>query len=183
MSEPAPTYTSIDERSRSFVQSWRVWAITLAVVLLWISAIAAAPIFRSAGIEYVSAPLYEFFSYICHQIPDRSLHIAGHQMGVCSRCFGVYFGLLAGVAVYPLWRPVDEIQPIPRVWLFLSVIPMAIDWSLTIFGIWENTHITRFVTGVILGAACSTFIIPALVELTRNLTYRRSHQKSRLPAA
>lgn len=176
MSDPALTYAPIDEQRRYHSQAWRVWAATSAVVLVWIAAIVAAPIMRSAGVETVSTPVYEFFSYICHQIPERSLHIAGHQMGVCSRCFGVYFGLLAGVGVYPLWRSVDEIQPIPRVWLFLSVIPIAVDWSLTVFGIWENTHVTRFLTGLILGAACATFIVPALVEVIRNFSYRRSRQ-------
>jgi uncharacterized membrane protein len=52
-------------------------------------------------------------------------------------------------------------------------VPISIDWSLTIFGIWENTHVSRFVTGAILGIACATYIVPALVEVVRNLSYRR----------
>jgi uncharacterized membrane protein len=80
---------------------------------------------------------------------------------------------LAGVLIYPLWRPIEEIEPIRRFWLFLSLIPVTIDWSLTMFGIWENTHLSRFVTGMILGAACATFIVPALVEITRNFSARK----------
>jgi len=52
-------------------------------------------------------------------------------------------------------------------------VPMAVDWSLGVFGIWENTHLSRFMTGLILGAACATFIVPALVEIKRNMTLRR----------
>jgi uncharacterized membrane protein len=121
----------------------------------------------------VSSSIFTFFSYICHQIPDRSLHIAGHQLGVCTRCSGVYMGLLIGLLIYPLVRRIDEIEPIPRFWLFLSLVPISIDWLLTIFGIWENTHLSRFVTGFILGATCAAYIVPALVEVTRNLAYRR----------
>lgn len=153
-------------------QAIRVWVIGFAVVLLWVLMILAAPLARANGFAGFSSPLYHFFSYICHQKPERSFFVAGEQFGVCSRCFGVYFGLLAGVAVYPLWRPINEIEPLPRFWLFLSLIPIGIDWSLTIFGIWENTHLSRFITGLILGVACATFIVPALVEITRNLSYR-----------
>jgi uncharacterized membrane protein len=172
MAEPAVNYIPVDLQRRSRDQAVRVWIATAAVVLVWVASIIAAPLLLSGGVASFSSPLYTFFSYICHQIPERSLHMLGHQMAVCSRCFGVYFGLLAGMAIYPLWRPVDEIEPIPRFWLFLSLIPIAIDWSLTMFGVWENTHVSRFLTGLILGAACSTFIVPALVEITRNLTHR-----------
>ena len=146
--------------------------IGLAVVLVWVSLILIAPIAKANGFVAISSPLYHFFSFICHQIPERSFHVEGEQFGVCSRCFGVYFGLLFGFAVYPLWRPIDGIEPLPRFWLFLSLIPISVDWSLTIFGIWENTHVSRFITGMILGVACASFIVPALVEITRNLTSR-----------
>lgn len=147
--------------------------IGLAVVFVWVSLILAAPLAKANGGVAISSPLYHFFSFICHQISDRSFYVEGEQFGVCSRCFGVYFGLLLGFAVYPLWRAVDEIEPLPRFWLFLSVIPISIDWSLTVFGIWENTHLSRLITGLILGFACATYIVPALVEITRNLTRRR----------
>ena len=154
-------------------QAIRVWIAGLIVVLVWVSLILAAPLAKANGLIAVSSPLYNFFSYICHQIADRSFSVGGEQFAVCSRCFGVYFGLLAGFAIYPLWRPIDEIEPMRRFWLFLSLIPIAIDWSLTVFGIWENTQASRFITGLILGVACATFIVPALVEITRNLTRRR----------
>jgi uncharacterized membrane protein len=78
-----------------------------------------------------------------------------------------------GFAVYPLWRKVDDIEPLPRIWLFLAMVPIGIDWGLTIFGIWENTHLSRLVTGLILGFACATYIIPALVEIFRYLLLKR----------
>jgi uncharacterized membrane protein len=146
------------------------WIVTAAIVTAWLAAIVAAPLLATSNL---SSSIYAFFSYICHQISDRSLHLAGHQMAVCSRCFGVYFGLLAGILFYPLWRSIEEIDPIPRFWLFLSLIPISVDWSLTVFGIWENTHLSRFLTGAILGAACATYIVPALVEIVRNLSARR----------
>jgi uncharacterized membrane protein len=144
-----------------------------AVVLVWVLMIVAAPAAKLGGLGSFSDGLYHFFRFACHQIPERSFHIGGEQFAVCSRCFGVYFGLLAGFAAYPLWRVIDEVEPLPRFWLFLALVPISIDWALTMFGIWENTHLTRFVTGLILGFACATYIVPALVEVTRNLTMFR----------
>ena len=166
-------YTTQQAWSRYRSQAWKVWTIGLAIVALWTFAIIAAPLAKANGLAALSSPLYSFFSYICHQIPDRSFYVLGEQFGVCSRCFGVYFGILTGFAAYPLWRPVETTEPLPRFWLFLSIIPISIDWSLTVFGIWENTQLSRFITGLILGFACATFIVPAAVEITRNLNYRR----------
>ncbi len=154
-------------------QAIRVWTVASLAVFAWVLLIVGLPVAKANGFVTISSPLYYFFSFICHQIPERSFHIADEQFAVCSRCFGVYFGLLFGFAVYPLWRTIEEIEPLPRFWLFLSLIPVSVDWSLTFFGIWENTQLSRFITGMIVGVACSTFIVPALVEITRNLTYRR----------
>ena len=147
-----------------------MWIVATGVAAAWMSIMLLAPVTAANGFQSFSSPIYAFFSYICHQMPERSIHLDGHPVAVCSRCFGVYFGLLAGFVIYPVWRPIDEIEPLPRFWLFLSLIPISIDWSLTMFGIWENTHLSRFVTGLILGIACAAFISPALVEIFRNLS-------------
>lgn len=168
MTELAEKYIPVDIQSRFRVQAKRVWAGAVTVVAVWTLLIVLPPVFAGYGHEGIASPFYQFFGHICHQLPERSFFIFGHKLAVCSRCFGVYFGLLLGLAVYPLIRGVDNIEPLPRIWLFASMVPIAIDWSLTIFGIWENTFASRFVTGIILGFACAVYIVPALVEIIRN---------------
>jgi uncharacterized membrane protein len=169
MPDPATEYVPIEFRSKARQQAYRVWFIGLAVVFVLTAVIVDAPNAKARGLTSFSTSVYHFFSYACHQLDGRSFHIAGGQFAVCSRCFGVYFGLLMGFAVYPFWRNITDIEPLPRFWLFLSLVPITVDWSLTMFGIWENTHVSRFITGLILGVACATFIIPALVEVARRL--------------
>src|SRR5438093_11912128 len=91
-------------------QAWKVWALSSIVVFLWVFMIVFAPLAKASGIVAISDPLYRFFSYICHQISPRAFHVEGEQFAVCSRCFGVYFGLFAGFLIYPLWRRIDEIE-------------------------------------------------------------------------
>lgn len=148
-------------------QAWRVWAAAGLVAFVWVALILAPPLLAALGHASVGDSIFSFFGYVCHQIPERSFHITGNRVAVCSRCFGVYFGLIVGVLTYPLWRSVDDIEPLSRIGLFAAMIPIAVDWSLTIFGIWENTHLSRFITGLILGAACAIYIFPALVEIVR----------------
>ena len=173
MPEASDRYVSLSGHPRLRLQAAIVLAVAAGVVGLWVAAIILAPVAAALAMEAVSSSVYSFFSHICHQQPGRSLHILGHPFAVCSRCFGVYFGLFAGVISYPLWRSVDNIEPLPRFWLFAALIPVGIDWSLRVFGIWENTQLSRFITGLILGVACAVFIVPALVEIVRNLTSQR----------
>jgi uncharacterized membrane protein len=170
MNEPVENYIPQDFTERFRKQAQKVWFISLLVVFAWVFVILLAPIAKANGFENISAPIYKFFSFICHQIDSRSFHVENHQFAVCARCFGVYFGLFLGFVIYPLIRRVDEIEPLPRFWLFLAMIPIGIDWSLGVFGIWENTHLSRFLTGMILGVTCAIFIVPALVELVRLLS-------------
>jgi uncharacterized membrane protein len=169
MSQPIENYIPQDFTERFRRQAWKVWTISLLVVFLWVFLILLAPFAKANGFESLSLTIYTFFGVICHQIDSRSFHVENHQFAVCARCFGVYFGLFFGFLIYPVLRKVDEIEPLPRFWLFLAMVPIGIDWSLGIFGIWENTHLSRFLTGLILGAACAIFIVPALVEIFRYL--------------
>jgi len=150
-----------------------VWSAFSFLVAAWAFLIVLAPLAKANNLTGVSNLLYNFFGYLCHQNPTRSLHFYEHAFAVCSRCFGVYFGLFFGFVIYPFLRLVEETEPLPRFWLFLAIIPMAVDWLLGVFEIWENTHLSRFLTGAILGAACAVFIVPALVEIFGLLANKR----------
>lgn len=165
----APQITPKDVKK----QAIKAWSLGFAVVFVWVFVILLAPVAETYNLTYISAPIYKFFSVLCHQMPSRSFHIENHQFAVCHRCFGVYFGLLLGFIVYPLFRSIEEIEPLPRFWLFLALVPMGVDWSLGFFEIWENTPASRFLTGLILGVTCAIFIVPAIVELGRLLSNKR----------
>lgn len=168
-----PQYAVVKMRRQAFV----AWSISAFLAAVWVFIILLAPIAEANNLTGVSQPIYTFFSYLCHQIPSRSFHFENHDFAVCSRCFGVYFGLLLGFLVYPFFRLVEEIEPIRRFWLFLALLPMGVDWTLGFFDVWENTHLSRFLTGLILGTTCAVFIVPAVVELARLLFAERQTKR------
>lgn len=154
-------------------QTLFVWSIFAFLVALWVFLIVLAPIAQANNLSSVASSIYTFSGYICHQIPARSFFVANQPFAVCTRCFGIYFGLFGGVIFYPLLRPLEKTDSLPYHWLFLAMIPMLIDWTFGFFGIWQNTHLSRFLSGSVLGAACGVFIIPALIEIFRFLSARR----------
>ena len=142
------------------------WAISAAVVTALVSLIVIAPLAAASGHGDIAGAIYRGFSVLCHQRPDRSYFIDGHKLGVCSRCTGIYFGFALTVLAYPLLRTLRTTTTPERKWLILAAVPLAIDFSLTFFGVWENTHTSRLLTGLLLGSVAVFYVMPGIVELS-----------------
>jgi uncharacterized membrane protein len=142
------------------------WLIVLGGALVFVSLIIAAPLLAASGHSTSALSIYHAFSFLCHQLPDRSFFIDGHKLAVCSRCTGLYFGAALTLLAYPLLRSLRVAHPPDRKWLFAAAIPLLIDFFLTFLGIWENTHTTRFVTGFIFSSVVVFYVMPGVVELS-----------------
>lgn len=149
-----------------------VWASVLSIGVLLIAAIIVAPLARSAGQVGFANAIYKAFSFVCHQLPDRSFHLAAHKFAVCSRCTGLYTGFALAALTYPLVRPLQRTDTPSRVWLFVAAAPLAIDFGLGYFDVWQNTHASRFVTGALLSSVAVFYIIPGLVEIAGRMIQR-----------
>jgi len=142
------------------------WAVTAAVVVSLVSLILVAPLAAASGHNEIAATIYYAFSPLCHQRADRSFFIDGHKFGVCSRCTGIYFGFAFTLLAYPLLRSLRTTATPPRKWLLLAALPLAIDFSLTFFGLWENTHTSRLLTGLLLGSVAVFYVMPGIADLS-----------------
>ena len=164
-----------ESKARPFEASFSgavIWAIIATLAITILAAIIGAPLLQSSGHSGFASKIYEAFSFVCHQIPERSFQLAGQKFGVCSRCTGLYSGLAFTALVYPLVRSLKRPDTPRLFWLFLAVMPLAIDFSLGYFNIWHNNHLSRFVTGALLSSVAVFFIIPGLIELSSTLAQR-----------
>ena len=143
----------------------RVWLISTAFVFAIVSLIVIAPLTAGTNAQFANS-IYGGFAALCHQLPERSYFIAGHKLAVCSRCTGVYAGFALTLLAYPWLRPLRSIDWPPPVWLVLSAVPLAIDFGLTFLGIWENTHTSRLLTGLLLGSVSVFYVMPGVAELS-----------------
>jgi uncharacterized membrane protein len=149
------------------------------LVITILAAIIGAPLLQSGGHPAFAFKIYTVFSFLCHQIPERSFHIAGKQFAVCSRCTGLYAGFALATLTYPLFRSLRQTDTPRILWLFASAVPLAIDFGLTYFGVWQNNHFTRFTTGALFGAVAAIFVLPGVIELASQVTrfFRRAWRK------
>jgi uncharacterized membrane protein len=143
-----------------------MWLIVSAGSFLVMLLIVGAPLAIATGHETLAYNISRPFSYLCHQIPARSFFIAEHPFAVCSRCTGIYAGFLVATVAYPLVRSLRRTGTPARKWLFLAALPLAVDFALEFFGIWNNTHFSRFATGALLGAVAVFYVLPGLLELS-----------------
>jgi len=82
---------------------------------------------------------------LCHQIPERSIFIAGKKLPVCARCTGLFLGYL----LYPFY-----INGLPKFSIFafiLMQLPMLIDGTTQFFLNRESTNWLRLLTGFLAG--------------------------------
>lgn len=142
------------------------WAVTAAIIVSLVSLILVAPLAAASGHNEIAGAIYYAFSLLCHQRPDRSFFIDGYKFGVCSRCTGIYFGFAFTLLVYPLVRSLRTVTTPARKWLLLAALPLAIDFSLTFFGVWENTHTSRLLTGLLLGSVAVFYVMPGIADLS-----------------
>ena len=142
-----------------------VWGALAVLSLLMLALVFAAPVLLAHGFIQSSGLIYKAFGFLCHQIPERSFHLEGHALGVCARCTGIYAGFGVSVLFYPLTRSLKRADSPARFWLAAACVPIAVDFGLGFFGVWENTHFSRFATGAIFGAACALFVVPGFLDL------------------
>lgn len=143
-----------------------MWLLVAIGSLFTIALIIGAPVALVNGYEPLAHTIYRAFSYVCHQIPERSPSVAGKSFAVCSRCAGIYTGFTFATLAYPLVRSLRRVDTPTRKWLFVAATPLAIDFALEFFGIWSNTHASRFATGALLGAAAVFYVLPGLIDLS-----------------
>ena len=143
--------------------------IALGAVVLtagWVALLIATPSLPG----WVGAVVYGIGSFICHQIPERSFHLAGFQLPVCARCLGIYVGASAGAAF--VWMRAISMPPfVPPTPLVLrriavaAAIPTLVTVALELGGLWYPSNVTRAVAGFPLGVVVALVVMSALATL------------------
>lgn len=142
------------------------WAATLCGAFFFIGLIVGAPLAAHEGQPLLARVLYQSLHLICHQIPERSFHLGAYPFAVCTRCFGLYTGFASLTLLYPLMRSLTRDDAPPRSFIIIALLPMGVDWTLGVTGLWANTAWSRFATGAFLGACAAFYVVPGLVDLS-----------------
>lgn len=127
------------------------FAVAGASVLLFV--LALGPGLYSDTSAQIFSWQYQGFDLLCHQIPERSFHLSGLPMAVCSRCIGIYGAFMAGWFAMPILSILDISHKSKIGWLIGLIILNLADVFGNFVNLWSNTLNTRLVLGVMLGLA------------------------------
>lgn len=135
-----------------------------ALAVLWIAILVSAPVALrkgGAGPAIGAATIYASSSRICHQRPERSFALAGTQLPVCARCFGLY--LSGALATLLAWAPQRRRRGgSDRVVLLACAVPTALTWGLEVAGLVSFSNTVRALAALPLGAAAGWIFVRAL---------------------
>ena len=109
-------------------------------------------------------------SLICHQRPERSFFVDGHQLPVCARCTGIYLSGALGVLGWSAikivrgWGPiaVDPRRAV-RV-LAIAAMPTALSLASAALAVWDGSNITRALLAIPLGATAGGVVAAAATK-------------------
>jgi Predicted membrane protein (DUF2085) len=159
--------------------------ILLALSLLWVAAIVAAPriIVSDSGeatgvLRSAAVVVYLAGGAICHQRPERSFHAGDRAYPVCARCTGLYAGVPFGLALILLRRRqtatvvahmgtsemarLDRTYAVWRAAVGLAIVPtlasLALEWTTGL-----TSAVSRALTASPVGVIVGAFVAAALL--------------------
>jgi len=119
--------------------------------------LAKREIFFKKNMGYIES-ISEIFSIICHQKADRSFLNINGQIILCSRCTGLYAGLLLFLIIKPIKFLVNNILVTYIIFIFIV--------GLSIISVNSNiydTNTERFILGLVLGIVLSNIFKYAFI--------------------
>jgi uncharacterized membrane protein len=124
---------------------------------------SVAPLLDDEGLR---AGTYIRLAYLplCHQIPDRCLHIGPGPIAVCARCQGLYLGGVLGLWLATATSGRIRLRP---VWLFITVSPHLVDLALGLVGLPNAANWPRLAMAIPTGLVCGLLLAEGIVDLVR----------------
>lgn len=140
-----------------------VYLMTLSGSTVWLAAVVLAPFLESQESIWGSF-LYAVFSPLCHQIPERCFHLWGFPLAVCSRCFGIYSGIMIGLFGFPITKGFSSVS-VPSTGLFAVLTgPILVDTLGNFLLLWETSPWLRFAIGSGWGIILPFYFIAGLSD-------------------
>ena len=142
-----------------------IYNIVLAIIGVLNVLPVLAPILAYLKINFLANAIYFVYSFFCHQLHWRSLHVCDHQYGWCTRCTFIWLNIfLTGILV-----KFFHVKKLPWYWIAVFIVPLALDGVIqtiaTLVGIttvsniyYMSNNFIRMFTGTLFGIGFGLFI-------------------------
>ena len=133
----------------------------------WAVAIPSATWMATLAQPGIPAYLFALIVYavggaVCHQLPDRSFLLWGHQLPVCARCTGIYTGAAASALVtFAARRFAHRAFTVrTRLWMLAggalpNAATLAYEWTSAA----APANLIRATAGFVVGAVVASLLI------------------------
>lgn len=129
----------------------KLYVLVLSLTAFLVLTALGGGIFSQPGIWFDHWQ-HKAFTGLCHQNPQRSFWINGSPMAVCSRCFGIYSTVFIGWLSFPMIPKLLERMDGYKRWMLMGVLLINfIDVFGNFIGMWQNTLVSRFALGGLIG--------------------------------
>ncbi len=173
-----------------------LWVANLAVATILAGALLA-PALMHWGHPGAGRALYAFYHLGCHQLPERSYFIfsqrplydyatllklaggqdlprrfygnvqLGYKVAVCQRDVAIYAAWLLGGLAFGLVR--RRVRPPGWRQFVWPMLPMAVDGTGQLLGLWQSTWWLRLITGALFGLALVWAAYPQIEQAMRQI--------------
>jgi uncharacterized membrane protein len=168
------------ERKLNHAVNWslRHWLLLVNGLALTYAGLPwLSPVARATGHPLIGQALFVLYTPLCHQLPQRSFFVCGHQVAFCHRCAAMYTSIFVAGLLFGLLR--RRIRPAALKVGALLLLPMLLDGGThlldDVFGlgfrgggdaIGTLNFWLRMLTGVLVGVAV---LVAAYPRLERDL--------------
>ena len=91
-------------------------------------------------------------------------------MPFCSRCTGIFLGLALGMLIAIIFQNKIIFSDKTVFFIILLMMPLIIDGTIQLLGIWESKNYIRIITGVLTGIAGS-LAVSLIVDELKNVPW------------
>jgi uncharacterized membrane protein len=127
----------------------------IPILILSTSALCSWAIAGGASMKWRLA-----FRLLCHGFEERCIEMFGVAMPICSRCTGIYLGMLLGILTYAAAGFALKSAPaFNKVALLIAVLPLALDGGTQAMMLRESTNPLRIVSGLMAGTAFAMWVL------------------------
>lgn len=153
-----------------------------------------APVMMDAGWTLPAKAIYTIYRPACHQRPERSYFFGGPEfvytkdeleaagvdvhplardignetvgwkVAFCERDVAIYGTIFLSGLVYAVTRKWLKNWRMKFRYFLLFLVPMGIDGTLQLFGVYESNWLARTITGVVFGVGAVFFAYPYVDE-------------------
>lgn len=114
--------------------------------------------------QYIEAFFNLLGSFICHQMPERTLRAGALLLPVCARDMGIYTGIFVAALFITMSGRLKAQKP-PSIAMVITMcllmLPMILDGMLSYCGIIETSNAARLFTGLFFGLPIPFLLVPA----------------------